>query len=211
MFTLEREQASRELYSIFVAACWLLLFMGLTYFTSTTLANALERNVDSGPQVYVPLGITVVPGSGEADGTPIPDAGFPTPQTGNVAVVLQPTPQYTPTPVPLIAPPACQDPRAKLIRPANNESVSGVINLIGTAVHNNFQYYRVEYAQGVNMLGDSEFSRIDGGNRPVIDNFLNSIDTRQLSDGPWTLRLVVVDNNGSRVPPCRTTIYVQNN
>jgi len=214
MFTLEREQASRELYSIFIIACWLLLFMGLTYWTSNTLANALDTPRSDEPQVYVPLGLTVVPPTVEAidDTLTAENAAFPTPQTIAGTPILQPTTQIvgTPTPVPLISPPSCPDPRAKLIRPANNENVNGVVNMIGTAVHDNFQYYRIEYAPGVNTRGNSEFSWINGGNQPVIDNYLTNVDTRSLANGPWTLRLVVVDNNGSRLPPCRTTIYVEN-
>ena len=214
MFTLEREQAARELYSIFIVACWLLFCMGLTYWTSTTLANAIDTSGSDEPQVYVPLGLTVVPPTPEG----AENAAFPTPQAIAGTPILLPTAQVgeadqiagTPTPVPLISPPICNDPRAKLIRPANNENVRGIVNMIGTAVHDNFQYYRIEYAPGVNTLGDSGFNRINGGNQPVIDNYLTNVDTRSLANGPWTLRLVVVDKNGARVPPCRTTIYVEN-
>jgi hypothetical protein len=94
------------------------------------------------------------------------------------------------------------------MRPGNFETVSGVVNMIGTATHESFQFFKVEFAPGENA--SSGFGYLDGGNTPVISNFLVSINTNALGNGPWTLRLEVVDQTGNYIPRCQVTIYVNN-
>lgn len=95
-----------------------------------------------------------------------------------------------------------------IMQPGNHATVSGVINMIGTATHESFQFYKVEFAPGVDASGG--FGYLDGGTNPVTSNFLVSVDTFALGNGPWTLRLEVVDQTGNYIPRCQVTIYVNN-
>ncbi|MEZ4720132.1 MAG: hypothetical protein R2851_29220, partial [Caldilineaceae bacterium] len=80
--------------------------------------------------------------------------------------------------------------------------------VVGSATHDAFQYYKVEYAPGANA--DSNFGYLVGGNAPVVNGVLGNVDTNTLGNGAWTLRLIVVDQTGNFPPPCKVTINVQN-
>ena len=205
VFTLERERALRDLYRIFWTAMFLLLVMGATYFFSTTLNEAVE-----------PLVVEAL--------APTPAVPFvPTPT--NTPLSATPTPTNTPTPLPLptaeeaaeeaatpepprpaVQAPACPDNRSLFLRPGNNEQVSGTINVVGSANHEQFQYYKIEYA----AAGTENYAYISGGNSPVTNGVLGTIDTSALGNGAWTMRLIVVDQTGNFPPPCQVTMNVQN-
>ena len=157
---------------------------------------------------------TVTP---DPDGTPDPDATLDPndpsnpdePDNSEAAppeVVATSTP--VPTPAPVVVAPSCPDSRSLLIRPGENEVVSGVVNIIGTATHESFQYYKVEYAPGASASGG--FVYVGGQSSPVVNSFLASLDTNGLSNGAWTVQLIVVDQTGNFPPPCKVSITVQN-
>jgi hypothetical protein len=102
----------------------------------------------------------------------------------------------------------CPDDRALLIRPGENETISGDLNMIGTAKHGNFQFYKIEAAPGANASGG--WQHMHGGNAPVENGLLATINTRNLANGLWTLQLVVVDQTGNFISPCKVTVTVQN-
>src|SRR5690606_9794299 len=118
------------------------------------------------------------------------------------------TPTPTPSPAPQVSAPVCPDQRSLLIRPGENEVVSGDVNVIGSATHENFQFYKIEAAPGANANGN--WQHMAGGQAPVVSGFLGTINTRNLSNGLWTLQLVVVDQTGNWIPPCKVTVTVQN-
>jgi hypothetical protein len=220
VFSLEREKATRDTYNIFAVAMILLISMGITYFVSTVLADAVEPLVSEAlaPSPEIPFlpTPTNTPLPVTPTNTLVPTETSPpteeTPEPEEVVEVV-PTPEPvestpTPTAAPAVQAPSCPDPRSVLLRPGDNETVRGVINAIGTATHENFQYYKIEYAAGANASGG--FSYLTGGQSPVSNNFLGSVDTTSLSNGTWTLRLVVVDMTGNFPPPCQVTINVQN-
>lgn len=240
VFSLEREKAIHDTYSIFGVALVLLLVMGFTYFVSTTLAAAVQPLISEAlqPTPSLPFGIPTPTNTPSAvmptptwTPTPAPDAPpedaevgeTPSPpaegqteaddplaaaQTATVvAAEIPPTPEPTATPAPVVAP-TCADSRAVLFRPGQNEVVHGVVNIIGRATHENFQYYKLEYAPGANAGGG--FAYLTGGDSPVENGVLASIDTHTLGNGEWTLQLVVVDQTGNWPPPCQVTITVQN-
>ncbi len=225
VFSLEREKAVRELYGIFYVAMVLLITMGLTYFVSTTLAAAVEPIVSESrsPQPNLPFVPTP---------TNTPLAILPTNTPGGLLVeptatavpttTLQVTPTAvtdtenaeTPEPGPTAAPPApppvaaafCSDPRSAITSPGNGQAVSGSIAILGTANHESFQYYKVEFAPGANAEGG--FVYLGGGSNPVQDGVLTTVDSAALGPGAWTLRLVVVDQTGNFPAPCSVTIVV---
>ena len=121
--------------------------------------------------------------------------------------VLLPTP--TPEEVEaFVAAPICPDPRSVITSPGVNQAVSGVIGVTGSATHETFQYYKLEYAPGADAAGG--FVYFDGGNNQVVDGLLGSLDTTILPNGPYTVHLIVVDATGNFPAPCAVTIDLQN-
>jgi hypothetical protein len=214
IFSLERDKAVKDTYNIFAIAITLLIVMGMTYFLSTTLATAVQPLVSEAIAPTPPLPFIATPTN-----TPLPVTATPTrtPQPtverteesedveGDEPTEAPATPEPT---VPVVVAPACPDERSVFFRPGNGEQVSGILNVIGTANHESFQYYKVEYAPGAAPGGGWVY--IAGGNSPVVNNVLASFDTRALGNGQWTLRLIVVDRTGNYPPPCQVTISVQN-
>jgi len=215
VFSLEREKAIRDTYSIFAVALILLLVMGFTYFMSTTLAEAVGPLVAEALEPTPALPFVPTPTNTPLPVTPTPTWTVPPPPQPIVA--SEPTPvldeEATPspptaTPAPVAQAPVCPDNRALLLRPGQNEVVRGVINVIGTATHDNFDYYKIESAPGPSA--SENFTYLGGGESPVVNNYLTSIDTNSLGNGTFTLRLIVVDQTGNFPPPCQVTITVQN-
>jgi hypothetical protein len=231
VFVYEREKAVRELYSIFFAAIILLIVMGVTYFVSTTLARAVAPILAEARQPVPEPPFASLPTN-----TPLPVTPTNTPPfTATVAAVslnvqiqeaVTPTPNSAvvtattsivltaATPIRAVAPPtqpplagSCPDPQAQITSPINGQLVSDLITIQGAATHPSFQYYKIEYAPGANAQGG--FSYLGGGNSQVIDGVLWSMDARSLSPGQWTLQLLVVDQTGNYLPPCKVTVIVQ--
>ena len=164
VFSLERERASRDLAGIFTVAMVLLLFMGGTYFSSQVLATAVATETPEG-DVATPeelpddliVNLIITP-------TPLPMTPSPTPTATETPIaptatpdpLNQPTPDpnapATPTPAPVAAPVAapanCPDARALISSPGAGASVSGSIALQGTANHESFSYYKINFAPG---------------------------------------------------------------
>lgn len=219
VFSLEREKAVRELGNIFSTALVLLLVMGVTYFTSTTLVKALASSQPTNTILFdtrqnFPPTPTYTPSSATLIGTPAESTPVALAQTTVITVAETPTAEAvaptpippTATPAPIVQAPACPDQRAVILRPGTNETVSGSVSMVGTASHESFQYYKVEYAPA----GAGNFSYLAGDKNPVVNGFLATINTNTLGNGAWTLQLTVVDQTGNWPPPCQVTIVVNN-
>ncbi|MFO7633133.1 MAG: hypothetical protein R6W76_11365, partial [Caldilinea sp.] len=167
LFSLERERAVRDLSSIFSVSMLLLLIMGVTYFASSTIPRAIVAAPDAEPTLPPQFALIITPTntplpvtpSATPTGTITPTPEPPTPDPAQAAQTEQALQEATPTPEPeapplqLGAPAACPDARAVIASPGNNASVSGVFTLIGTATHDQFNYYKVEFAPGANAQG----------------------------------------------------------
>ncbi len=147
---------------------------------------------------------------------PAPAVDTPTPTvapTATPAVVETATgvPTETPTeaptapPAPVIAAAACPDPRSVLSSPGVNQTLGGVVQITGRAVHESFDYYKLEFAPaggGFTYFG-GEHNAVDGG-------LLGSLDTTALPNGAYTLQLTVVDKSANYPPPCQVSVVIQN-
>ena len=215
IFSLERDKAVGDLYNIFVRAILILVVMGITYFISTTLSDAVEpiveRTLDPTPQAVVllptptntPLPVTATPvTTPTAPAQDVPPAATEQPQ-----VVAEP-PTATPVPPPAVAPALCPDGRASIVSPGNGAVVSGQVSLVGTAQHDQFDFYKLEYAPGNDA--SQGFAYFDGGQSQVMGGLLGTFNSPSYANGVYTLRLVVVDTSGNYPLPCRVTITVQN-
>lgn len=224
VFSLEREKAVRDLGSIFSTALSLLLVMGITYFTSTTLVLALGPSIQNAyapapngepgqnflpTPTFTPSALDVLSVTPDAPTIEplLPISSTTTAEQTATPEAVTPTPiPPTATPAPIVQAPACPDQRAVILRPGLNETVSGSVSMVGTATHENFQYYKVEYAPA----GSSSFSYLAGDKNPVVNGFLATINTNTLGNGAWTLQLTVVDQTGNWPTPCQVTIQISN-
>ena len=218
IFSLERDKAVGDLYNIFVRAILILILMGITYFISTTLSDAVEpsvqRSLDPTPQAAA---VVLLP---TPTNTPLPATVTPTiTPTALAGAVLTPVPEQplavasapppaTPVPAPAVAPALCADGRASIVSPGNGAVVSGFVSMVGTAQHDQFNFYKLEYAPGNDA--SQGFAYFDGGQSQVVGGLLGSFNSAGYDNGVYTLRLVVVDTSGNYPLPCRVTITVQN-
>ena len=131
--------------------------------------------------------------------TPIP---LPTPEP--VVVVEEPTP----TPEPAVQSPACPDGRSVISLPGVNQVVSGVVPIIGSATHEQFSFYKLEFAPGAGA-GDG-FVYFDGTSAQISGGVLGNFNSTGVPNGAYTIRLVVVDATSNYPPPCSVTVTVQN-
>jgi hypothetical protein len=92
--------------------------------------------------------------------------------------------------------------------PGVNQVVSGVIPIVGSASHEAFNFYKLEFASGANA-GDG-YVYFDGTAAPIQGGVLGNFNTTGLANGAYTIQLVVVDQTANYPPPCRVTVNVQN-
>lgn len=227
IFSLERERAMMELYSIFVTAVLLLAIMGITYFVTNVLAEAVTTAAMDLPQQGTPAAQTAPPVETDQvagvpllptpTNTPMPPTPTPTvtptPAPQSAPAVVEPTPLASseeaqePTPVP-VAPALCPDGRSVILSPGNGAVVGGSVTFVGTAQHDQFNFYKLEFAPGPDPQGN--WSYFDGGQAPVVNGVLGTLNTTGLPNGVYTVRLVVVDRTGNYPPPCQVTLTIQN-
>ncbi len=216
VFSLEREKAVRDLGNIFSTALLLLLIMGITYFTSTTLVKALEPLVQEAVDPSPEFDFIPTPTNTPLSVTPTPLFVFATSVFTNTAVTATPTVETfaaptvasppTATAAPVVQSPVCSNENSIFLRPGANETVHGVITVVGTASYPSFKYYKIEYAPA----GTANWGYLAGDQNAVINGVLANIDTNVLGNGAWTLRLVVVDETGNYPEPCQVTLFVEN-
>lgn len=228
VFSLERERAIRNLYSIFTVALILVLAMGITYFAGSTLpqASAAQPTPDEGlpPEFSLQIIPTNTPLPVTPSATPTTTI-TPSPPPPTITATVDPavaaltptaqaqptataTPQSAPPPSAPVAAAATCDERGNITAPGNGAVVSGVFTLVGTATHESFNFYKVEFAPGANATGG--FTYLADGRGQVYGGALASVDTRGFGNGPWTFQLTVVDQTGNYPEPCRVTVIVQN-
>ena len=211
VFTLEREAAMNRTYGAWTVAIGLLVAMGLVYLLSTVVSDAVaplvrEAKQPSNPQVVVTGNLTPSPT------LPVPETTPTKPPTPRPRPTRRPEPTLAPAPTadrPAVKQPACPDKRAVITSPGLNAEVSGMVPVSGTAVHENFQFYKLEWGPGPNPA-DNQWSYFDGGDAPVQGGRLGTLNAGALAPGTYTLQVVVVDNTGNYgAPPCRTLIVIR--
>jgi cytoskeleton protein RodZ len=175
--------------------------------TAPALAALLPTNTPA-PAVQEPA---------QPAATPTPQPPTPEPPTATLepptatpdAPTATPVPTDTPTPEPQpVAAASCADPRAVIVGPGMGQVLNGVTGISGTASHENFQYYKLEYAPGAAAAGGYVY--FDGSNSQVNGGLLGNLDTRVLPNGDYTIRLTVVDQTGNFPAPCDVTVTTQN-
>jgi hypothetical protein len=209
VFTLEREAALNRVYGAWTVTVAVVIIMGLVYLLSTVVFNAVQPLVNEGVQPPTPQTL-----SGFATATPTLPLPEMTPPTDTPTPRPRPTRRPPPTPIPQVTPtaavraPHCPDPRVVITAPGLNEVVSGMVPIQGTAVHEAFQFYKLEYGIGANP---DNWSYFDGGESPIQAGRLGTLNASALPPGTYTIRLAVVDKTGNwqSALPCQTTIVIR--
>jgi hypothetical protein len=139
--------------------------------------------------------------------TPEPPTPTVEPPTATPAVPTE-TPTLEPTATPAVVAASCGDARSVISGPGVNQVLSGVSTISGVASHESFQFYKLEYAPGANAGGG--FTYFGGGQVQIAGGVLGNLDTTQLPNGAYTIRLTVVDQIGNFPPPCDVSVVIQN-
>jgi hypothetical protein len=207
IFKLEQEQA-RGRYSRSVVVMLVLLVVAAIVFGLTNFV---------GPALIRPPEATPKPTTGPLS-EPTLTATPPPPTITPTATATKPLPTRpaspTPaapavTPTPLVRPPSCASPDARLSSPGVNQVVRGSVPIRGTANIPGFQYYKVEVAPGANP-GDDAWTVVGVlHDTPVDAGVLETFNSDAYPPGVYTLRLVVVNLTGNFPEPCRVTVTIQ--
>lgn len=212
-------------------------------FQSSGQANGAGGSVgpaDGEPGV-APVATAVAPAptaTPTATPTPVPTATDTPQPTATEAPPPEPTATETPTPTPTpteeptqepppepeppprpppIVPVTCVDNRLAISSPGINQTVSGVVPITGRAVHEQFDFYKLEFAPGPDA--SAGFTWFDGSDRsgsggvvgpPVENGTLGHFDSTGQPNGAYTLRLTVVDTSSNYPDPCKVNINVRN-
>ncbi|MBX2998719.1 MAG: helix-turn-helix domain-containing protein [Caldilineaceae bacterium] len=142
--------------------------------------------------------------------TPEPPTPEPLPTNTPEPPTPEPLPTNTPEPppAPVVVAASCPDARSVISSPGVDQVVSGVVPIIGSATHEAFNFYKLEFAPGANAQGG--YGYFDGTSIPIQGGVLGNLNTTGLANGAYTIQLVVVDQSANYPPPCRVTINVQN-
>ena len=81
-----------------------------------------------------------------------------------------------------------------------------MVPILGTAVHGDFQFYKLEYGAGADP---SSWSYFDGGEVPVQGGKLGTLNAAALPPGTYAVHIVVVDTSGNFPTPCQTVVTIR--
>ncbi len=112
--------------------------------------------------------------------------------------------------VPAVAAPLQQEQRPLIAQPEQDTAVRGVVQVVGTATHPQFQRYELYYApwpvpsdQSWVFVGDAHFQQ-----QPL--GLLGTWDSRSVPDGTYGLRIRVVKQDGNYIDSDPLRVLVAN-
>jgi hypothetical protein len=87
----------------------------------------------------------------------------------------------------------CVNPEVNIFIPRAGETVTGVVDLLGSATRNNFYYYKIE----VRREDTRDYVFYSDSYAPVVDNLLGKLNTTVFGAGAYYVRLSVVDRTNA--------------
>ena len=112
--------------------------------------------------------------------------------------------------IPVLAAPAIQEQRPLIAQPEQDAAVRGIVQLVGTAVHAQFQRFELYYApfpvpsdQSWIFIGDAHYNQ-----QPL--GLLGTWDSRSVPDGTYVLRVRVVRQDGNYLDSDPRRVLVAN-
>jgi hypothetical protein len=186
VFGLERESAQKKVTSAVTMIVLVGLFAITEFIIATFLISELPQKISYATPTMV-LELT-------------PSATKP--------LAKDETPQPTATPYPQAALPGiasnCQENILEFTFPAQGESVSGVVELLGNVNTPNFGSYKYEYSPS----GEINWVTIAAGGEIRENESLGYWFTGSLTPGDYLLKLVALDNQGNEQTPCIVNVRV---
>jgi LysM repeat protein len=98
----------------------------------------------------------------------------------------------------------CDDPLRRMVNIAPDSTLRGTFAIIGTAQHEDFQFYKIE----IRADGSDLWQNIVTRSTPVDSGVLATFNTALLPSGLYWLRLTVVDKTGNFPPPCEVRVIL---
>jgi hypothetical protein len=102
-------------------------------------------------------------------------------------------------------PEGCIPGEVMITYPEANSVVSGKVDIEGSANIEDFGFYKFE----ISPANSNNWLTIQAGDEPRLDKVLGFWETRQLEPGNYSLRLVVLDNQGIPRDPCTIDLIVE--
>ena len=99
----------------------------------------------------------------------------------------------------------CANPNATITTPENGATLSGVVEIEGTADIENFAFYKFEFRPAGS---DQVWQAISAGTETVRQGVLGSWDTSLVPASDYDFRLVVTDTTGNAPLPCQIQVRV---
>jgi len=100
-----------------------------------------------------------------------------------------------------------QAPRVAITSPRDGDIVEGIVPLYGSAAMSDLSHFEVQYGIGDSPVGWGPVFRQDAS---AVDAMLGAWDTRELSNGVYSLRVVAVDRHGNRAASPGVRVRVLN-
>ena len=182
--------------------------------------SQVEARINSLETVKVSIAMAASPTA--VPPTAVPPTAVPPTAVPPVFVpptAIPPTPTFTPIPPPIAAPVAvataaprlalakCPDLSTVITSPLDGETVSGYVAINGTAMQQEFKFYKIELAKSLS----AKFSYLASEEIAVQNGELALWNSEQVPDGEYKLRVTVVQPDGNYPPPCDVNITVKNN
>ena len=185
VFSLEREFALRRLGRITAIALLILGLIFAEFFIATFVAPSLPASdILTTPTLDL---LAAPPGTlSPADAT---------------QAVLSPSTPSVPSGMS-----GCVPDQIMITAPEPADTVTGSIEIIGTANVPNFGFYKYEIAP----IGTQSWATISAGREAKQNEALGGWNTASLTNGEYFLRLVVTDNEGVSLEPCVIAVRVAN-
>ena len=185
VYGLEREFALRRLGQATAAAFLILALIFAEFFIATFVAPALPASdILATPTLDLLL-------------TP---ANTLSPEQATQAA-LSPVTQSVPSGMS-----GCIPDQIMITSPEPSDTVSGTVEISGTANVPNFGFFKYEVAP----MGSQNWATISAGREPKVNTTLGSWNTAPLTNGDYFLRLVITDNVGVSLEPCVIAVRVAN-
>ncbi len=127
-----------------------------------------------------------------------------TPPPATLPAGASPSPEATQPPAPL----QCTNQNAIISSPAMDSTVSGLIEIRGTAAMPNLSYWKLEYRPDATPA--PAYVQLYRSETAVNGNVLSLWSTKTVSNGAYWLQLTVVDNTGNFGAPCQIRVKVAN-
>jgi hypothetical protein len=185
VYGLEREFALRRLVQATGAAFLILVLVFVEFFVATFIAPSLPAtDILATPT----LDLLLTP-----ENTLSPEQA--------TQAALSPVTQPAPSGMS-----GCVPDQIMITAPEPGASVSGTVEITGTANVPNFGFFKYE----VTRRGSQNWATISAGREPKVNAVLGTWNTSSLTNGDYFLRLVITDNVGVALEPCVIAVSVTN-